>query len=588
MTIINNDNDIKAGSKLNKTEKTVYKYFNDERNELWESVTIKGIPYFIKYNPEKYTKGVLAFDMVDKLDEEIRILKPPHVEDCPFEPYKFRDVMEIHEYIKRAHQETIDSLYDKNRLYAKKFNEMDKNTIELLTTTIINSYFQDRFSTVYYLEIVGANGTGKSAFGDTFESLGYRVIKINNATEAFWIRIFGTVQSGQVTVIAEEVDKMDENSNVMSMLKEGYRQNSKVPRMNNDNSKMDFYFPFCFKIMIGETSPSELKARGILDRTFLQKSYKGYPMENIKELKKLRLSPRMKSLLDELRDLRKLLLVYKLIHFNDPMSEVDVNLDGRDEELCKPSLELFFNLGASETRMKELEATFQHFIDVKNKRKKQGLEAVLHPVIGGHISKDNNRLSTSSLWDIITADGIGIKGNLDQVNGNVFYSAKYGKLYRNRTTKMVCDQFGAETEHTRDGDIFVFDYEHFERIGKIYNNSGKIKTKLVDCDTCDPCEHGAGRPTPPSTTTTVTPKTSVPTLGDLFYNPDLGKSTSDQEKEWTLPPGCSRVSHVSQASESVNQIANKKVKCPNCEYETEPFYMKIHQCTNPKQLQKST
>src|SRR5206468_5063016 len=156
----------------------------------------------------------------------------------------------------------------------KNFNDIDDYTATLFGANIFGSYFQDRYSTVHYILMVGANGTGKSVFGDTFACLGYRPVNITNATEAFWFRIFGTVEIGQVTIIVEEFDKMDENSNVMGMLKEGYRQNAKVPRMNNDNTKMDFFNPFGIKIMIAERSPDEDKARGVLDRTFKTKSYK--------------------------------------------------------------------------------------------------------------------------------------------------------------------------------------------------------------------------------------------------------------------------------------------------------------------------
>jgi len=32
--------------------------------------------------------------------------------------------------------------------------------------------------------------------------------------------------------------------------------------------------------------------------------------------------------------------------------------------------------------------------------------------------------------------------------------------------------------------------------------------------------------------------------------------------------------------EEINRLANTRMKCPNCDYETEPFYMKIHRCPN--------
>lgn len=117
--------------------------------------------------------------------------------------------------------------------------------------------------------------TGKSAFGDTFECLGYRAVNITNATEAFWFRMFGIDEYDQVTIIAEEFDKMDESSQILTVLKEGYQPNTRVPSMNNNNNdKMEFSNPFGFKIIIGEKSPDESKARGVLERSFKIKCYK--------------------------------------------------------------------------------------------------------------------------------------------------------------------------------------------------------------------------------------------------------------------------------------------------------------------------
>ncbi|HEX7178948.1 MAG TPA: hypothetical protein VF220_04420, partial [Nitrososphaeraceae archaeon] len=82
--------------------------------------------------------------------------------------------------------------------YVKLFNDIDSSTLNLLSTNVVGSLFQDRLSTVHYLFIVGGNGTGKSAFGDTFECLGYRVVNITNASEAFWYRVLGSVEYGQL------------------------------------------------------------------------------------------------------------------------------------------------------------------------------------------------------------------------------------------------------------------------------------------------------------------------------------------------------------------------------------------------------
>ena len=60
---------------------------------------------------------------------------------------------------------------------------MDKETIVLLSMDIICSYFQDKFSTVHYLDVKGCNGTGKSVFGDMFEALGYRTVNMTDPTQ---------------------------------------------------------------------------------------------------------------------------------------------------------------------------------------------------------------------------------------------------------------------------------------------------------------------------------------------------------------------------------------------------------------------
>jgi hypothetical protein len=345
--------------------------------------------------------------------------------------------------------------------------------------------------------IVGANGTGKSAFGDTFECLGYRAVNITNATEAFWFRIFGTIEYGQVTIVVEEFDKMDENSQTMSMLKVAYQPNAKVPRMNNDNSKMEFFYPFCFKIMISEKSPNEDKARGVLDRSFKIKSYKGFPEYNIKEIRNPQGNTKRQEQLDAINDLRKLLLAYRVLHMKDPYKEIDIGLDGRDEELCKPLLQLFYTLGASEETRTEIEKTLQYFLDIKNDRKGDSLEGSIYPIVveavklgEDHVSLSDDdigkrlkSISATELWQQITNALEGDfkrDNNGDIIEPNTFYSADFGRQYRSRVIAIIRDKFGAEKDHRMKGNNLIFDLDRLEEMKKIYKDDGKIKTRPID------------------------------------------------------------------------------------------------------------
>ncbi len=68
------------------------------------------------------------------------------------------------------------------------------------------------------------------------------------------------------------------------------------------------------------------------------------------------------------------------------------------------------------------------------------------------VASDNTSISATEIWEKITSqlegyfelDKDGIKKN-----PNVWYSADFGKKYRNTITKLICDKFGAEKDHKR-------------------------------------------------------------------------------------------------------------------------------------------
>jgi hypothetical protein len=164
-----NNQQIKEETK--QKEEIVYKFSKKGQGQLREAAIIECKPYFIKY----FCDGDRRFVQVEpKIIDVNPILRPPLAQEYPNNnPYEFKTTEEPQRYLQRALKETPDSLLIKIKNMVKKFNDIDERTITLLSANIFGSYFQDRFSTVHYLIIIGANGTGKSAFGDTFECLGY-------------------------------------------------------------------------------------------------------------------------------------------------------------------------------------------------------------------------------------------------------------------------------------------------------------------------------------------------------------------------------------------------------------------------------
>jgi hypothetical protein len=453
----------------------VYKYSNNGKGELREAVIIEEKSYFLKYC-DNNEKEFLVVEPI--IEEQTRILRPPHGEEYPYEPYTFSNATEPNQYLERVKNETIDTLYEKIKATFKSFNEVDEKVLNLFSATILATYFQDRFSTVYYIIIVGDNGTGKSAIADTFAALGYRVVVMTNPTKAIWYRVLGNVEYGQVTIIADESEGLEQSSEIMSIIKDGYQKKHKVPRMDNDNERAEWYYPFCFKIIICEKSPLEHKAKGLLDRCFKIKTFKGNPQLDIKEVRNPDRNKSRQKRLDKIEDLRKLLLVFKLYH-REPVPELDINIDGRDKELCKPLIQLFYGSNSQN----EIEETFQYFLDMKNERKKQSLEAVIFPLLVKAVSEIGTTISSRDLWNLVTEN---IDGKVDDMNPNLFYSTDYGRVYINTITNMATDKFGAERKHgNKNNSILTFDEEKLVKMDKIYGQAKGIQTKLVDSDAPD-------------------------------------------------------------------------------------------------------
>ena len=103
---------------------------------------VAGLPALVKYDVDD--NKVKA---VEQLEESSRIIKPPNIEEYPYEPYEFANIKEVEKYVDRVKGETVDSLYLKVKSISQKYNDQDEHKIVLLAADSIWSYFQDKFMT---------------------------------------------------------------------------------------------------------------------------------------------------------------------------------------------------------------------------------------------------------------------------------------------------------------------------------------------------------------------------------------------------------------------------------------------------------
>lgn len=455
-------------------EHTTYKFSQIGRGELHEAVILDGSPKFIVYDAENK-----QFRPVDKIEQQTRILTPPSPEEYPYTPYEFTEE-ELYTYIKRAKSETIESLFKQVLEIVEQYNAQDEYKLILMATDIVWSYFQDKFGTTHYVGVVGDNGSGKSTAGNTFEALAYRCANTTNPSAANIFRILGVIEPGQCTLVLDETRNIDESPDMISILNTGYDYHKRVAKINTNILKQEFFFTYGLKVIIGEVSFSQFKARGVLDRTLQFTTYPAEPKYDIKEIASPQGDPIRERELKKLIDFRKLMLVYRLIHFKDPITDVDVGIRGRNKELVKPYIQLFYGTSVQS----DIENTLQTFINTKNEKKSNSLEHELVPIILNLIRKEGNDLvSVSKVWQEIVATFGGrayINVNGEECYPDEYHTSEYGTLYKKSVIKLIYDKLGAEPKregHDRTRSM-RFDKDKLQKVQDSYNAECKIRTTL--------------------------------------------------------------------------------------------------------------
>ena len=131
---------------------------------------------------------------------------------------------------------------------------------------------------------------------------------------------------------------------------------------------------------------------GLNDRTFNIESIKSPPKFRIKTVldhmqKPVhKQNPRYKDIISKIIYLRKLLLIYRLLHHEDIIEEVPLNIDGRAWELSSPQIFLFSSdkLASSESdkpALKEVLKTLSRFLQKKGEITKKTLEGIVHEAL---------------------------------------------------------------------------------------------------------------------------------------------------------------------------------------------------------------
>jgi hypothetical protein len=459
-----------------KVTKEIYirKYSNDGKLPLCESIIVGGIPKFIQL-----TNG--EFKLLDKLEIGHKTFYPyDTLETHNPIPYAFESEDELKKYLERAKNESFDTLYLKVKSIFKQFVDVEEKYLVLLAASTMLSYFQDKFGTIYYIIIVGDNGSGKNSALLVYRYLGYRVFYVTAASAANIYTFLGDQEEGQGTLAEDEADNIHLQPDKYKIDKTGYASGGSVPKVDIHTSgggrSQGVYLTFCMKWYAMEELPDYKEIKGQLDRSYVLKFVVGRPQYNIKDVIKNAGDPKFEPLYNQLLEIRKLLMLKRLQTHSDVIYDVNLNIRNRNAELTKPLIRLFRN---SPEALSELLPVLSEFLKERNEVKGSSFESKLYKAVKNLINEKKGDTYELSHTDLCTECRNVMDGKEIANKPQSFYTVDFGAVSYKKITETYRSKFKAKSSQTGGGEdnkrCLIFSREVLDRIRLYYDNPDTIE-----------------------------------------------------------------------------------------------------------------
>jgi len=272
-------------------EKPCFLVSNDKHFSLHETVTFNGKTFIpkdtkrIPYNPYGYFEG-----------------KIPNRED----------------------------LYWKVRREFQIFIDLEPIWYDVLASSALLSYQQEKLQTVPYLFVYGDNESGKSTVLQLLKSLCYRPMYGVTVPGA---DIYGYLEDVNSIgcIMEDEIQGIDKDVDKIKIYKAGYKKGACVPRtiITQHDRIIKYYNTFCFKAVASEKIPT---VKGFRERFIEISMIEGYPEKEWADITEEDLA--------RLAELRNTLLKWRMLSRDWELPNPEVSMRGRLKEIWKPLLQI--------------------------------------------------------------------------------------------------------------------------------------------------------------------------------------------------------------------------------------------------------
>jgi hypothetical protein len=402
----------------------------------YEAIYHQGKPAFLVLNKQNLSvKEKVTIDGKSHQPKE-------YPNEFPYEPYGYSE----------SAVPSREDLFWKVREEFNLFLDLEPIWKGYLAACVLLSYQQEKTRTVPYVYFVGDNESGKTVALSLFNWLCYRPMLGVTIPSA---DTYGYLDESEApgVILEDEAQGLYKDLDKAKIYKAGYKQGAVVPRtMITHNKRFIKYFRvFCFKACAAEEMP---RVKGLLERFIFIPMTEGYPRKDWADLNKE----------DEtrFRQLRNILLKWRLLTREEDLPEVQLPVKGRLKELWKPIIQVVSCL----TVEKDLRAQIEHLQQERLDEKVNTLEGHIVKVVC-ELYVPGTHLLFVDVWDALVED---LEGKLDDKKPNKMDTSDFGEITKQKVGYRIREVLNGKKEKVKKQSerAYCFDVEKLARIAKKY------------------------------------------------------------------------------------------------------------------------
>lgn len=400
--------------------------------------------------PMFLVKTAEGFKIVESLTFQGKPVIPKSRRQMPYEPYEYYE----------------GKIPERKELFDRVFNEFDlfldleTNYKEFLAACVLLSYQQEKVRTVPYAFLYGDNESGKTVAATLLKSLVYRPLYGVSIPPADIYGYLGDADSPGC-IIEDEAQGLHKDFDKLKIYKAGYKRGAVVPRIQNleQGRYIKYYLVYGFKALAAEEIP---RVKGLVERLILIPMTEGTPKKEWADA--------TDEDLERIRNLRNILLKWRLSTFRQPLPEVQLPVRGRLKELWKPIIRVIAGRPV-EKRM------LQFLLRLQSERlleRQNTLEGHIVKVVA-QLYEKGKPLPFRDIWTALLKD---LDGTLTYTPHQMS-TPEFGTITKQKVGYRLREVLGGKAQTIRIGEdlmkAYYFDHAKLQRVVKKYGFSNVTK-----------------------------------------------------------------------------------------------------------------